>query len=423
MGTILRDISILWSLSHCIIMFMFLYKSKYSAKTTAIWTASSLVLIAAGNMALLFFAGLEVLAQSIFISCVLPSLILFFLLAKNKDGRFFFTFCLVDTTVYWVLILTNMLDDALNLGNYIVMFVSRLIIFPAIELLIIKYIKKRYHDMQAKIKNGWGLFTALAALFYILLLIATSYPTIMMERKDDYPVILLIAILMPLMYIIIFRVLTWQTKQHESEIEKQRLELQMVTIKEKLDSTATQNEKLRRLKHDLKHYALLINNYLDSGDIEKAQECLKAFSGELEANSPQTFCDNNTVNIVLSNYSNHMERNNISFVTRLSVPENLRISDVDLAVVISNAMDNAINATNKCEKKIIKVKAFTEDSKLFFEIKNTHDGSAMIENGMPVSTEKGHGIGTKSIASVINRYDGIYSFIKENEYFVFRFMI
>ena len=423
MGTVLRDISILWSLIHCIIMFMFLYKSRYSKKITVIFTVSVLAAIAAGNMSLLYFCGLEVLVQSIFATCVLPSLVLFFILAENKDGRFFFTFCLVDTTIYWVMILTNIIDDALGLGNYAVMLILRLVIYPVFEILIVKYLKKRYRDIQSRIRKGWGLFTALSALFYILLLLVTSYPTIMMERKEDYPLILLIVILMPVMYIIVFRVLSWQLKQHESDIEKQQVELQMAAVQEKLSAATGQNERIKQIKHDLKHYALLINNCLENGDLEKAKEHLKKFSGELDSHTLKSFCENSTINMVLSSYNGVAENKNISFVTRLSIPQKLTVSDIDLAVIISNALDNAIKAAEKCENKIIKIKSFTEDGRFYFEIKNTHDGTVVFENGMPASTEKGHGIGTKSIASIIARYDGIYSFITENEYFIFRFMI
>ncbi len=54
--------------------------------------------------------------------CVFPSLIFFFIMAKNRDTRFLFTFCVVDTIILEIVFATNLLDTVLGLGNYIVMF-------------------------------------------------------------------------------------------------------------------------------------------------------------------------------------------------------------------------------------------------------------------------------------------------------------
>lgn len=51
--TILRDLSVLWSLSHILLLFMLLYRSRYPKKTTTILTV-----VFMGSLALLNTAGL-----------------------------------------------------------------------------------------------------------------------------------------------------------------------------------------------------------------------------------------------------------------------------------------------------------------------------------------------------------------------------
>lgn len=54
------------------------------------------------------------------------------------------------------------------------------------------------------------------------------------------------------------------------------------------------------------------------------------------------------------------------------------------------------------------------------QIKNSCAGAPIFENGVPVSKKKGHGIGTRSICAIVERYGGVYTFSLEKEYFVLR---
>lgn len=154
MNTILRDLSIIWTLIHCIVMFMFLYGSRYSPKKTNTITAffiAPLIVVNILNMKLL---GIETAGNLIVPCCVIPSFIFFFIMAKNRDTRFLFTFCVCDTVTLEVLLVTNLLDGFLGIPNYIVMFLSRLILFPLLEFFLVKYLRKPYHFLQRNMKKA-----------------------------------------------------------------------------------------------------------------------------------------------------------------------------------------------------------------------------------------------------------------------------
>ena len=165
MDTILRDLSIIWVLIHCCIMFMMLYESRFSQMKTNIITGifmTAIIIITVFNVRQF---GTAKAGELIVPVCVIPSLILFFVMAKNRGTRFLFTFCLVDTVVLELLFITNLLDGLLGIKNYIVMFVSRLILFPLAEFFIVKYLRTPYQSLQRRMKKGWGVFSILAALF------------------------------------------------------------------------------------------------------------------------------------------------------------------------------------------------------------------------------------------------------------------
>lgn len=59
------------------------------------------------------------------LTATLPSLVYFFLMAKNRGGRFFFTFCLADIVMIWMMLVTGLIDYAVGsdgLVNFILWF-------------------------------------------------------------------------------------------------------------------------------------------------------------------------------------------------------------------------------------------------------------------------------------------------------------
>ena len=152
--TILRDISILWSFIHVLILFIFLYESRYSKKKTIIWTVATMAPLIVLNMILFFKLGPQLTGGAlIMLTCTLPSLIFFWIMAKHRDGRFLFTFCMVDTLSYEIMCITNIIDFYLG-ESYIFLFVSRLILFPLLEWFVYKQLRPIFHAVQRHTKKG-----------------------------------------------------------------------------------------------------------------------------------------------------------------------------------------------------------------------------------------------------------------------------
>ena len=131
---ILRDLSIIWALLHVLVLFVSLYDSRYSTKKTIILTAVFMLPLGAINVAAYLFFGPVKYANLLLLLCTLPSLIFFYILAKNRDGRFFFTFCLADTISYEIIAITALLEYYICGNQFVLMFVLRLIAFPLLEV-------------------------------------------------------------------------------------------------------------------------------------------------------------------------------------------------------------------------------------------------------------------------------------------------
>lgn len=401
-------------------MFMLLYESRFSRTKTNIITAIVILPLTALNLFNVIFLGTERAGQLVVFTCVLPSLLLFLLMAKNRDTRFLFTFCLIDTIILEVLFITNILDGILGLGNYLVMFLSRLLIFPLLEILIVKYIRRPYQLLQSQMKKGWGVFSVMAALFYALLLLETYHPYIILERPEYLSHLILLLFLVPIMYMTVFKVL-WAQLQLFNAAEKNRaLDMQIKMVNERLQNSTETENRLQMLRHDMKHKMLLLNDYIRNEKYTDAAQYISGMITDIDKNTLHTYCDNNSVNVVLSYYNKIADEQNIDFSTSIHLPAELKINQTDLAVILSNGLENAINAQANCDDKKIFIKGFIEAEKIYLEIKNPFNNSVAFEGKLPHSKQENHGFGTKSMAAIIEKYDGVYSFSVENGYFIFR---
>ena len=93
-----------------LVLFLILFESRYPRKRTMILTLTLMVPLMIVNFVLLIILGPVVMSTLLLITCSLPSLVFFWILAKHRDGRFFFTFCFADTIMLEVIDLTSVLD-------------------------------------------------------------------------------------------------------------------------------------------------------------------------------------------------------------------------------------------------------------------------------------------------------------------------
>lgn len=186
--TILRDLSIIWSLFHILILFLMLYRSRYSRKKTYILTGISMGILIVINVTGLILYGADIMGKIFILTCTIPSLIFFWLISKDRKARFFFTFCMADTVALWIIVVTNVADYYFGKEQYILMFIGRLLLFPLVEWIAFHYIRKPYMELQAAVSHGWGIFAVMTALYYVLIVVISNFPAIITSRSRSFPI-------------------------------------------------------------------------------------------------------------------------------------------------------------------------------------------------------------------------------------------
>jgi len=419
---LMKDMSVLWSLLHTLVMFCTLFESRFSRKKTVVLTCSAMIPLILMNFAAFILVGAERYIQHMLLICTLPSLVFFWFLAKNRNGRFLFTFCLVDTVVLEIIYLTMILDFLIPGDSHLVMILIRFAIFPLLEWLILSKIRPVYLEIQKNIVNGWYFFTAIGVIFYVAMTISVSYPCIITERPQEIPAFVLFAMLMPLLYVEILMTLSNLQRVHEMRSRESILRLQMHNLTDRIDEFSAADAKFRIERHDFRHKMQMIAGLAEKGQCDQIRLIVKEYSDAVRKTEVRRYCAYPIVDAALSSYLQKASVEDIDVRTELAFPEKLTVNEAELATVFANAIENAINACVKLEprQRRLEVRVRT-DPRFMIQISNSYDGVVTFgKDGVPVREHEDHGFGTRSIVAFCEKYGGFYEFKADGNRFSLR---
>lgn len=423
MEELLRQLSILWSLFHILILFILIYRSRYSLRTTMTATGICMGLVVIGNVWGLAKFGPGVMGKWFILTCTLPSLFFFLYMSKDRGGRFFFTFCLVDTIALWIITVTNLLDFYLH-GQCVVMLVSRLIAFPLMEFFVYRYVRKPYLEVQGHVKKGWWLFALMAALYYILLTVMANWPVVVTARPHDLPAMFLMLLLMPMTYLVIFAALYRQLLLFRTQQQQVELRIQMETYETQLENQL----QIRQMKHDMKAHFAALAGMLTEGNIEEAKAYLQEAADYRDEVAGSRYCEDAYINGVLTQFAARFENLETVMEIDLSVPP-VSAHRVELCLILANALENALEAAEKLpvkERFVSLQMRQKQNNLLLIRIKNHCDKRLVVPEGtLPESDkrEEGHGFGLATIKKLAARLDGEMVCYAEGGLFVVDVMV
>lgn len=131
------------------------------------------------------------------------------------------------------------------------------------------------------------------------------------------------------------------------------------------------------------------------------------------------FCNNEVINYLINNKCEQCRKKGIEPYIFISsnIPD---ISELDLCILLGNALDNAIESNYGNGKKELYLEIRTTNNFLMIAVKNTISNS-ILENNPQLETTKEdknqHGMGIMSMKEIAKKYNGSISFTEENGLF------
>lgn len=261
-------------------------------------------------------------------------------------------------------------------------------------------------------------------IFTIMAMITTSGN---IENQKQESVFMVIAFCLAGMNIVVFYLIDDILKR---EMKIRENEIIRVKVQNQTDRYRSMSEnflKQRKITHEYKNQIMCIESLIRTRTYDELEKYVRRVSGHLSTDLDYIKTNNVIVDAILNSKYREILDKNIVFVFKINDLTEINICDEDIVVILSNILNNAIEACEKClDRKIIKMK-FVKEKDIIISVRNTYDGKLIIKDGVIQTSKKHeideHGIGIKNIIDVIEKYQGSYAIKYDKNEFYFSIII
>ncbi len=342
----------------------------------------------------------------------------------------FFEKCLLSITNYLllyfinipILMLMGMIGDttanelatAQDINRIICLFVTKLLYLAATQFVLWFKRREEFHFKR----NEWII---VVSTFTITLLIGFMMNAITIHDVFNGYSFLAIALLLSALDIVVFIFIRKMNLAAYSEKERELLDLELKSQQNELKQMEQKYREISVLKHDFKNSIDCIRSLIISGNYEEAISYAdKLEERKINPIQPQILSSNPIVNAVINSKFGEAGEKGIDTSLRLvvKIPEYI---EFDLSILLSNLLDNAIEACaeNVGSSQII-LTISEVDGYYRIVIRNTIENS-VLQNNKSLKTHKAdptrHGWGLKSVKDIVDKYDGLIDIYENSNMF------
>lgn len=201
----------------------------------------------------------------------------------------------------------------------------------------------------------------------------------------------------------------------EEERKRAILENQMVQMQREIEEIQDIYADMRGLRHDLKSHlesiAAVIRR-ISGKDKEELDNYIEKMETTVSRLDFAYRTGNPITDIIIHQKKQEAEKHDISFEADFTYPDKQQIDVYDIAIVLNNALENAIEASRKVKgKKYINLRSYMKGNLFFIEVENDFMSEIIFdsETGLPVSSKAEkqlHGLGMENIQRCAKKYMG-----------------
>lgn len=193
---------------------------------------------------------------------------------------------------------------------------------------------------------------------------------------------------------------------------KTDMELRMLSYQKSYYEEIEKNQQtVRKLRHDMKNHLNIIGMLIADEKTPEAKNYLAELNQEF-AVTAKSYCSNEVVNAVLNSKEQSAAEAQIRCEFQIDLTEDPQMEDIDLCALLSNTLDNAIEACRKipeASERFLSVKARCQKGFFSYKVVNSKANEVTEENGCFVTSKKDaglHGIGLKNVKQIVAKYEG-----------------
>ena len=352
----------------------------------------------------------------------LPLVLLLLLVFKQKLLHVLFSI----TTAYLCCQIANWasLIPATLGGDTMAVDLTYVMVLIAAFALICKYAAASFANLYSKPFGAFLCFAIIPGFYYVFDYFSTVYSALL--YSPNKLVVEFTPFLLCLCYMV-FCTVYFKQYEEKLEIEKhnQLMEMQQSRAEKEMQAIQHSEKTISLLRHDMRHFLGTVLEYLEDDQLDSAKAYIQGVVDLSDSTRQKKYCANDTVNMILSYYEESLADSGVQLNYNLQVPSIIKVSDVDLTSILSNALENAIHALKEVpeERRSIMLDMSEKAGKLLIAVKNPFGRTPKFAGDMPVADKDGHGFGTQSIRYTAEKLGGNCQFMVADGMFIVRVII
>lgn len=189
---------------------------------------------------------------------------------------------------------------------------------------------------------------------------------------------------------------------------------QLESYSNQLNVVMKSEEKVRGLRHDLKHHLSEILMLAERGRSGEIAEYVQNMQDDLLSEGEHISSGNARIDSLVNLMVERAKKELRNVRCHVCVPQELDVPAFDWNIILGNLMDNAIEAARASKDKFLELKIHYQKGMLLLDIKNSYSGERVKSEGRYLSTKEYdradesqvHGLGIKNVRRIVEKYDG-----------------
>ena len=276
------------------------------------------------------------------------------------------------------------LESASALIGRLIIILSRLILF--VGLIILSRIStKKNNSVTADMSDKEWIQFLIFPIFTICAVMLMTSSVIKSYHSDIIAIYYIIAIGLIVLNLVVFHLISEILENSRNMKEAEALRQQSIGQLELYNSMRENYNIQRQRTHEYKNQIVCMDMLMKKKDYSKLEDYIGNISDGLDAQLDMVDTNNDVVNAIFNAKYYEAIKNDVLVVLKINDLSDIKISDNDIVTILSNLLDNAIEAAKQCDigKRIVKIKMLYEDAVLSIAVSNSYKAE-------PVLTEDGY---------------------------------
>ncbi len=233
------------------------------------------------------------------------------------------------------------------------------------------------------------------------------------EDEDGNDMIILLFFLMLALFFSTFIAFLFFLDSQQKKQENELIRQQNQCLERSLNEQENTLFLWRQSIHDYKNTIITLDSYLKQDRLKELTDYIDLEKTKFAQSSPFFRTGNSTADTMINTKYSTARKMGIPFSVNAKMPEKCIVSDIQLAAMIGNLLDNAIEAQENENDPFILVQISTVGELLIIKIVNRCT-SPSGNSDTTKNDKQFHGIGLKSVEKTARQYNGDFSLKYEN---------